>query len=65
MTNLKLGEKKMHVANYGIGDHFTPHFDFIHDYGNGTTTKPSSNHHGRGDRVATVLFYASLPKKPK
>ncbi|KAF7637053.1 hypothetical protein Mgra_00003444 [Meloidogyne graminicola] len=55
MTNLELETaEELQVANYGIGGHYDPHYDFSRrgeklPYGN------------RGNRVATVLFYAACP----
>ncbi|KAL3088204.1 hypothetical protein niasHT_021864 [Heterodera trifolii] len=57
MTNLDMeSAEELQVANYGIGGHYDPHFDFAR---NGE----KSPYKGKGNRIATVLFYMSQPKK--
>jgi len=58
MTNLDMETAEdLQVANYGIGGHYDPHFDF--------SRRGEKNPYGenRGNRVATVLFYMSQPSK--
>ncbi|XP_068757238.1 prolyl 4-hydroxylase subunit alpha-1-like [Montipora capricornis] len=43
----------LQVANYGMGGHYEPHFDYVQ---NSDGTLPNGE---IGDRVATVLFYLS------
>ncbi|XP_017954868.2 prolyl 4-hydroxylase subunit alpha-1, partial [Drosophila navojoa] len=46
--------KTLQIANYGIGGHFIPHFDYT------TADRLSMKHiYGLGERTATVVFYAS------
>lgn len=52
MTNLDLETaEELQIANYGIGGHYDPHFDFATD--KVKTDKDLID----GNRVATVLFY--------
>lgn len=56
MTNLdQLAAEDFQVANYGLGGHYSPHFDM--------STKGESDPYedGQGNRVATVLFYLNAP----
>lgn len=49
MTKLSLtNAEPLQIANYGIGGHYDPHFDFSDTY-----EEPMKN----GNRIATVLFY--------
>lgn len=45
----------LQVANYGIGGHYEPHFDFAR-----RDEKEAFKSLGTGNRIATVLFYVSL-----
>ena len=55
MTNLEMETaEELQIANYGIGGHYDPHFDFARK----EETKAFSDL-GTGNRVATVLFYVS------
>uniref|UniRef100_A0A915MTT3 Fe2OG dioxygenase domain-containing protein n=1 Tax=Meloidogyne javanica TaxID=6303 RepID=A0A915MTT3_MELJA len=57
MTNLELETaEELQVANYGIGGHYDPHFDF-------SRRGEKSPYGDRGNRVATVLFYMSQPSQ--
>ncbi|KAL3113622.1 hypothetical protein niasHT_010651 [Heterodera trifolii] len=57
MTNLDMeSAEELQVANYGIGGHYDPHFDFAR-------SGEKSPYKGKGNRIATVLFYMSQPKK--
>jgi prolyl 4-hydroxylase len=47
----------MFLANYGIGGHYDPHFDFARK----EETKAFSDL-GTGNRIATVLFYMTQPE---
>ncbi|XP_068632632.1 prolyl 4-hydroxylase subunit alpha-1-like [Battus philenor] len=51
-----ISAEPLQVANYGIGGHFTPHFDFFVK-----SQRPSKESKMRklGNRIATVLFYMS------
>lgn len=54
MTQLSVGESEIiQVANYGIGGHYAPHFDFFNDL----TDYPNSH---LGDRISTSMFYVSF-----
>lgn len=53
MTNLEMQTaEELQIANYGIGGHYDPHFDFARK----EETKAFSDL-GTGNRIATVLFY--------
>lgn len=53
MTNLDMKTaEELQIANYGIGGHYDPHFDFARK----EETKAFSDL-GTGNRIATVLFY--------
>lgn len=55
MTQLSLGESDMmQVANYGIGGHYAPHYDFFND------VKDYPNSY-LGDRISTSMFYVCFP----
>uniref|UniRef100_A0A1I8BZ65 procollagen-proline 4-dioxygenase n=1 Tax=Meloidogyne hapla TaxID=6305 RepID=A0A1I8BZ65_MELHA len=57
MTNLELETaEELQVANYGIGGHYDPHFDF-------SRRGEKSPYGNRGNRIATVLFYMSQPSQ--
>uniref|UniRef100_A0AC35TZT5 Procollagen-proline 4-dioxygenase n=1 Tax=Rhabditophanes sp. KR3021 TaxID=114890 RepID=A0AC35TZT5_9BILA len=59
MTNLNQATSEdLQIANYGIGGHYDPHFDFAR--------KEETNAFkrlGTGNRIATVLFYMSQPEQ--
>ncbi|KAH7699287.1 prolyl 4-hydroxylase 2, partial [Aphelenchoides avenae] len=58
MTNLEMETaEELQIANYGIGGHYDPHFDFARK----EETKAFSDL-GTGNRIATVLFYMSQPE---
>ncbi|KAK0411565.1 hypothetical protein QR680_005721 [Steinernema hermaphroditum] len=76
MTNLNQETAEdLQIANYGIGGHYDPHFDFARrgekdpyreGTGNRIATKEEKNafkNLGTGNRIATVLFYMSKPSK--
>ena len=57
MTNLNQETSEdLQVANYGIGGHYDPHFDFARK-----EEKNAFKKLGTGNRIATVLFYMSQP----
>ncbi|KAL3115904.1 hypothetical protein niasHT_007204 [Heterodera trifolii] len=59
MTNLEMETaEELQVANYGIGGHYDPHYDFARK----EETKAFSDL-GTGNRIATALFYFSQPEK--
>ncbi|KAI6176956.1 Procollagen-proline 4-dioxygenase [Aphelenchoides bicaudatus] len=59
MTNLEMETaEELQIANYGIGGHYDPHFDFARK----EETKAFSDL-GTGNRIATVLFYMSQPEE--
>uniref|UniRef100_A0A914EE63 procollagen-proline 4-dioxygenase n=1 Tax=Acrobeloides nanus TaxID=290746 RepID=A0A914EE63_9BILA len=54
MTNLDMDTAEaLQVANYGIGGHYEPHYDFTQD------DEPAFKN---GNRIATVLLYISQPE---
>ncbi|CAK5076818.1 unnamed protein product [Meloidogyne enterolobii] len=56
MTNLEMETaEELQIANYGIGGHYDPHYDFARE-----ETKAFSDL-GTGNRIATALFYLSKP----
>uniref|UniRef100_A0A0K0DVC8 procollagen-proline 4-dioxygenase n=2 Tax=Strongyloides stercoralis TaxID=6248 RepID=A0A0K0DVC8_STRER len=58
MTNLEQETaEELQIANYGIGGHYDPHFDFARK----EETKAFSDL-GTGNRIATVLFYMTEPE---
>uniref|UniRef100_A0A0N4Z265 procollagen-proline 4-dioxygenase n=1 Tax=Parastrongyloides trichosuri TaxID=131310 RepID=A0A0N4Z265_PARTI len=58
MTNLEQETaEELQIANYGIGGHYDPHFDFARK----EETKAFSDL-GTGNRIATVLFYMTQPE---
>ena len=60
MTNLEMETaEELQIANYGIGGHYDPHFDFARK----EETKAFSDL-GTGNRIATVLFYVSNTPPP-
>lgn len=59
MTNLEMETaEELQIANYGIGGHYDPHYDFARK----EETKAFSDL-GTGNRIATVLFYMSQPEE--
>lgn len=59
MTNLEMETaEELQIANYGIGGHYDPHFDFARK----EETKAFSDL-GTGNRIATVLFYMTQPEE--
>ncbi|KAI1715402.1 2OG-Fe(II) oxygenase superfamily domain-containing protein [Ditylenchus destructor] len=59
MTNLNQETAEdLQVANYGIGGHYDPHYDFSRK-----EEKNAFKKLGTGNRIATVLFYMSQPDK--
>jgi prolyl 4-hydroxylase len=55
MTGLSMDTaEELQIANYGIGGHYEPHYDFARK----EETNAFKNHEG-GNRIATVLFYVS------
>jgi len=58
MTNLNMETaEELQIANYGIGGHYDPHFDFARK----EETRAFSDL-GTGNRIATVLFYMTEPE---
>ncbi|KAI1721472.1 2OG-Fe(II) oxygenase superfamily domain-containing protein [Ditylenchus destructor] len=58
MTNLEMETaEELQIANYGIGGHYDPHYDFARK----EETKAFSDL-GTGNRIATVLFYMTQPE---
>lgn len=58
MTGLSMKTaEELQVANYGIGGHYEPHFDFARK-----TERNAFKGLGTGNRIATVLFYVSIIK---
>uniref|UniRef100_A0A1I8AHF3 procollagen-proline 4-dioxygenase n=1 Tax=Steinernema glaseri TaxID=37863 RepID=A0A1I8AHF3_9BILA len=58
MTNLEQETaEELQIANYGIGGHYDPHFDFARK-----EEVKSFESLGTGNRIATVLFYMSQPE---
>uniref|UniRef100_A0A0N5AR18 procollagen-proline 4-dioxygenase n=1 Tax=Syphacia muris TaxID=451379 RepID=A0A0N5AR18_9BILA len=57
MTNLEQETaEQLQIANYGIGGHYDPHFDFARK------EEPRAfDSLGTGNRIATVLFYMTQP----
>uniref|UniRef100_A0AC34GXF4 Procollagen-proline 4-dioxygenase n=1 Tax=Panagrolaimus sp. ES5 TaxID=591445 RepID=A0AC34GXF4_9BILA len=59
MTNLNQDTSEdLQVANYGLGGHYDPHFDYARK-----EEKNAFKTLGTGNRIATVLFYMSQPEK--
>ncbi|KAL7078512.1 hypothetical protein ACQ4LE_002658 [Meloidogyne hapla] len=57
MTNLEMETaEELQIANYGIGGHYDPHYDFARK----EETKAFSDL-GTGNRIATALFYLTKP----
>lgn len=50
--------EELQVANYGLGGHYDPHFDFARK-----EEKNAFKNLNTGNRIATVLFYMSQPEK--
>ncbi|KAI6189236.1 Prolyl 4-hydroxylase alpha-related protein PH4 [Aphelenchoides besseyi] len=80
MTNLNQEtSEELQIANYGIGGHYDPHFDFARNRGMNPYREPTGNRIatvlfykeeknafkklGTGNRIATVLFYMSQPTR--
>lgn len=58
MTNLEQEtSEELQIANYGIGGHYDAHYDFARK----EETKAFSDL-GTGNRIATVLFYMTIPE---
>lgn len=54
LTNLSLSTvEELQIANYGIGGHYEPHFDYSR------RDEVMSFDHWRGNRILTVIFYMS------
>ncbi|ELU04126.1 hypothetical protein CAPTEDRAFT_167710 [Capitella teleta] len=54
LTNLSLSTvEELQIANYGIGGHYEPHFDYSR------LAEVTSFDHWRGNRILTVIFYLS------
>lgn len=49
-----IGSEKIQFANYGIGGHYQPHFDFF-----GKLTTGYANFE-QGDRISTSMFYVGI-----
>lgn len=49
-----IGSEKIQFANYGIGGHYQPHFDFF-----GKQTTGYANFE-QGDRISTSMFYVGI-----
>ncbi|CAI4231813.1 unnamed protein product [Auanema sp. JU1783] len=59
MTNLEQSTSEdLQVANYGLGGHYDPHYDFARK-----EEKNAFKNLNTGNRIATVLFYMSQPEK--
>lgn len=55
MTGLSMDtSEQFQVQNYGVGGHFKPHWDII------IRGAPCNGVCDNGNRMATVLFYASF-----
>ncbi|KAF1757806.1 hypothetical protein GCK72_014263 [Caenorhabditis remanei] len=50
--------EELQVANYGLGGHYDPHFDFARK-----EEKNAFKTLNTGNRIATVLFYMSQPER--
>ncbi|PAV70367.1 hypothetical protein WR25_24413 isoform B [Diploscapter pachys] len=58
MTNLNQEtSEELQVANYGLGGHYDPHFDFARKEEVNAFKKLAT-----GNRIATVLFYMEVPE---
>ncbi|CAI5447148.1 unnamed protein product [Caenorhabditis angaria] len=58
-TNLnQKTSEELQVANYGLGGHYDPHFDFARK-----EEKNAFKTLNTGNRIATVLFYMSQPER--
>ncbi|CAJ0602749.1 unnamed protein product [Cylicocyclus nassatus] len=58
MTNLnQKTSEELQVANYGLGGHYDPHFDFARK-----EEKNAFKSLNTGNRIATVLFYMAKPE---
>ncbi|GMS95984.1 hypothetical protein PENTCL1PPCAC_18159, partial [Pristionchus entomophagus] len=59
MTNLEMETaEELQIANYGLGGHYDPHYDFARK-----EEKNAFKSLGTGNRIATVLFYMSQPER--
>uniref|UniRef100_A0A183BT59 P4Hc domain-containing protein n=1 Tax=Globodera pallida TaxID=36090 RepID=A0A183BT59_GLOPA len=59
MTNLEMETaEELQIANYGIGGHYDPHYDFARK-----EEKKAFSDLGTGNRIATALFYFTQPEK--
>ncbi|KHN73640.1 Prolyl 4-hydroxylase subunit alpha-1 [Toxocara canis] len=58
MTNLdQESSEELQIANYGVGGHYDPHFDFAR------SDEPKAFESlGTGNRIATALFYMTQPE---
>ncbi|CAD6196789.1 unnamed protein product [Caenorhabditis auriculariae] len=58
-TNLNQAtSEELQIANYGLGGHYDPHFDFARK-----EEKNAFKSLNTGNRIATVLFYMSQPER--
>ncbi|RWS09826.1 vacuolar protein sorting-associated protein 33A-like protein [Dinothrombium tinctorium] len=64
-TNMDNGDAELQqVANYGMGGHYTPHYDYLlKDMSEEERTYASEQERQAGDRIATLMFYLSDVKK--
>ncbi|GMT24855.1 hypothetical protein PFISCL1PPCAC_16152, partial [Pristionchus fissidentatus] len=60
MTNLEQStSEELQVANYGLGGHYDPHYDFARR----SREEIRLQYGDTGNRMATVLFYMSQPER--
>jgi len=58
MSNLEMSTAEdLQIANYGLGGHYDPHFDFARK-----DEKNAFKGLNTGNRIATILFYLSQPE---